>query len=254
MRNYLLLLGIMLFAISCGPQNEESNLDNAPSGHYLLIGNQDTFLKIRNEQSSGLKLASEKCTLYAGTYIPIQAAATTASGNHYIVNTRRMIPGCGFSKGYVYIPHVVASSSTGGTQQGRLGAFLSAIAWAEGTNDRYDIRFGGFRFSGYSRHPNLIYCSGGLCSDAAGRYQFLSTTWAGLRYPDFSPANQDKGAVRLMAGRGLSLQEVNGIRTYQQFSNAIYKINREWASLPGSPYGQPTKSMSALWQRYQSRL
>jgi muramidase (phage lysozyme) len=29
------------------------------------------------------------------------------------------------------------------------------------------------------------------------------------------------------------------------------KLNRIWASLPGSPYGQPTRKTEALWQKFQ---
>ncbi|NRA65643.1 MAG: glycoside hydrolase family 104 protein [Pseudobacteriovorax sp.] len=254
MRKLWLLIISSLFLISCGSEIPKSKLDDAPSGHYILIGSGDTYLKKTQDQSSTLELGSEKCTLYENTYIPIQTPALIAGQNHYRVNLRRIIPGCSFSRGYVYIPHVVATSRIDGSQGGRLGAFLSMLAYAEGTHSRYNIRFGGFTFNGYARHPRIVYCAGSLCSDAAGRYQFLSTTWDGLGYPDFTPANQDKGAVRLMARRGVSLQEVNNIRTFQQFSQTVYKLNLEWASLPGSPYGQPTYPMNTLWSQYQSFL
>ncbi|NRA67534.1 MAG: M23 family metallopeptidase [Pseudobacteriovorax sp.] len=184
MRNYLLLLGIMLFAISCGTQDEESNLDNAPSGHYLRIGNQDTFLKIRNEQSSGLKLASEKCTLYAGTYIPIQAAATTASGNHYLVNTRTIIPGCGFSKGYVYAPHMaeVSSGSSGGSSNG----MYFPITTRPEANYKVGVpSFGWGRDGGSRLHAGSdLYTRAGRTVRAISdgvvrdRYYFYRGTWA----------------------------------------------------------------------------
>lgn len=137
------------------------------------------------------------------------------------------------------------------------GAFLSTIAYAEGTDDRYDFIFTFATFSGWSDHPRQVMCSGGLCSDAAGRYQILSTTWddvvqPSLRLPDFSPTSQDKAGLFLVKNRGVNNAERQ--LSYAEFESAIYKLNLEWASLPGSPYGQPTRSMAELWQKYQLNL
>ena len=77
-----------------------------------------TLLKKTTQSATELKIATEKCTLYAGTYIPIQEAARSAQGNHYIVNTRHIIAGCEFSKGYVFRPHVAATSTGGGSSVG----------------------------------------------------------------------------------------------------------------------------------------
>ncbi|MDR0735429.1 MAG: lysozyme, partial [Zoogloeaceae bacterium] len=56
--------------------------------------------------------------------------------------------------------------------------------------------------------------------------------------PDFSPASQDWAAVGRIAARG-ALEDVKAGR----FAAAVRKTSLEWASLPGSPYGQPTISM-----------
>lgn len=136
------------------------------------------------------------------------------------------------------------------------GALLDVIAFAEGTNDAYNICFTFKRFESYADHPRKVYCSGSLCSDAAGRYQFLSTTWDMVQkrksLADFSPPNQDTGAVALIEGRGVRNHAV--ALGYEEFSKAMYKLAYEWASLPGSPYGQPTKSMATVWEKYQKRL
>jgi len=139
---------------------------------------------------------------------------------------------------------------TDGTFSINACAFMGAIAYAEGTNGRYDYSFGFNVFVGYDDHPRDTYCSRGLCSTAAGRYQFLAATWDGIKgdLPDFSPRSQDYAGIRLVKGRGVS--NLDSIDTYAEFSAAIKKCNREWASLPGSPYGQPTHSMSSLWREF----
>jgi len=139
----------------------------------------------------------------------------------------------------------------------QLQAFLDVIACTEGT-DRvigdqsrtgYNIIFTFDTFTDFSDHPRRIRCSGGLCSDAAGRYQFLSTTWDGIAAQiglnDFSPANQDRGAVELIRRRGaLNLVEAGKIR------QALDPLSFEWASFPDSNgfgrYGQPSFGVSDI--------
>ncbi len=135
---------------------------------------------------------------------------------------------------------------------GTVKAFLDTIAYAEGTGDRYDYIFSFATFTDFSDHPRRVICDG-LCSDAAGRYQFLSTTWDGIKdalgLPDFSPASQDKGCVELIRRR-YAAQLVEDADNYYNFTAAIEKLGAEWASLPGSPYGQPTHDMDELWNVY----
>jgi muramidase (phage lysozyme) len=106
------------------------------------------------------------------------------------------------------------------------------------------------------RHPRQIQRSGGLRSDAAGRYQVLSTTWDGLRLPSFNPENQERGGATLVAKRGVSLPSTRPLSA-TEFANAIVAMACEWASLPmGSSarskgcYGQPIKTMSQLRSQY----
>ena len=83
------------------------------------------------------------------------------------------------------------------------------------------------RFAGFSDHPRRIRCSGSLCPDAAGRYQFLSTTSDGLRLPGFQPAQQGLGAIELIRRRGaLRLVEAGRI------TDALQSLSSDWASLP----------------------
>lgn len=130
-----------------------------------------------------------------------------------------------------------------------LRAFLYLIAHCEGTagENGYRMMFGGELFDSFADHPRKVITRklGGkpISSSAAGRYQFLSRTWdecrKALTLPDFSPESQDRAAIFLIKRRG-ALADVEAGRIEQ----AIRKCNREWASLPGSPYGQPTKTLA----------
>ncbi len=131
-------------------------------------------------------------------------------------------------------------------------AFLDTLAYAEGTgnypNTGYNTMFTGKQFSGYKDHPRKIQRSGRYASDAAGRYQFLSTTWDGLGLPDFSPANQDKGALKLLAPHVLQAIDKG------DFAIAFHGARKTWASLPGAGYGQPEKKMKTLVGYANARL
>lgn len=133
-------------------------------------------------------------------------------------------------------------------------AFLQVIRYAEGTNgpNGYRTMFTGKLFdNGFAAHPNINNCAGSLCSTAAGAYQFLTSTWSYLRVRlqlnDFSPANQDLAAIELIREKG-ALEDVIAGR----FEQAIAKCNKTWASLPGSPYGQPVKTIAELKGKYLS--
>jgi len=120
-------------------------------------------------------------------------------------------------------------------------AFLRVIRAGEGTADEGGYRrlFGGGTFSSFADHPRQLVRKSGYSSTAAGAYQFLASTWDEtariMKLSDFSPASQDYAAVGRIAARG-ALADVRAGR----FDLAIKKVAREWASMPGSPYGQPT--------------
>lgn len=131
-----------------------------------------------------------------------------------------------------------------------LQAFLWLIRTGEGTADDggYSRLFGGGSFASFADHPRQRITRGGLTSTAAGAYQILSRTWDDLKnsgnsYPDFSPESQDKAAIALIKRRGALADVLAG-----RFDRAITKTNKEWASLPDSPYGQPTLSRARARQ------
>ena len=135
-------------------------------------------------------------------------------------------------------------------------AFLMMIRTAEGTAgpDGYRTLFGGGLFEGFEDHPRqrITRKLGGtpITSSAAGAYQFLERTWdevqAKLDLPDFSPNSQDRGAVELIRRRGaLKLVEVG------HFEQAVEKVRKEWASMPGAGYSQPEKKLAFLQEVYE---
>ena len=123
-------------------------------------------------------------------------------------------------------------------------AFLALVRVGEGTSDAagYSRLFGGAQFASFAKHPGVKVPFGSSYSTAAGAYQILASTWAEISaqyaLPDFSPASQDIAAVGLIKRRGALGDVLAG-----RMATAIQKCNREWASLPGSPYGQPTLTM-----------
>jgi len=135
-------------------------------------------------------------------------------------------------------------------------AFLKALRYGEGTSgpDGYRIMFGGERFdNNFVDHPRRSITKGMVgkqyTSTAAGAYQFLERTWDGLvkqyRFPDFSPESQDLGATALIMGRGAIPALLAG-----RLADAVRLCNREWASLPGSPDGQPTVTLEQFTKLY----
>lgn len=228
--------------------------------------------------------ASPRCALASGRRFKVRSP--TSLGAFLRVDVAERLEGCSLGAGYlpaqavriVEGPQAVAAPASGPTPSVPVGtvsptrtstptstgsgpskAFLDVIAHAEGTrgrgNDGYNVIFSFQYFTSYADHPRRRICSG-LCSDAAGRYQFLSTTWDGVKrnqgFKDFSPPNQDKGGLYLVRQRGVTNYDQR--LSQSAFDTSIRKLGKEWASLPGSPYGQPIKSMSELWRVYQEIL
>lgn len=159
-------------------------------------------------------------------------------------------------------------------------AMLDAIAYAEfrfnpeSTNsDAYKTIFDYLYFTSFKGHPRRENCSRGICSDAAGRYQFLSSTWDTYqeflstrpvpeikwlkgRLPDFSPESQDKMAIFALWYRyGYESLKVIRMGDNGTLDRITRNLAVEWASLPGSPHGQGTLDWPSFrnyyWKRFQ---
>lgn len=137
-------------------------------------------------------------------------------------------------------------------------AFLQMLRYGEGTTgpDGYRTMFGGQLFdNNYADHPRKAIKASlkgrPITSTAAGAYQFLARTWTALvaqhGFKDFSPESQDLAAVALIRGRKALDDVIAG-----RFNQAVGRCNREWASLPGSPYGQPVVSMEKARALYEA--
>ena len=139
------------------------------------------------------------------------------------------------------------------------GKLSRVITGPEGTSgaDGYRTMFGGSTFEGFSDHPRKLNTSNGLTSDAAGKYQFLSTTWdeaaAATGVTDFSPQSQEIAARYLIQRAGINPDAP--INSKEEFIRVMNALSPVWASLPNtqgkSRYNQPVASHDELWKRYQ---
>lgn len=132
-------------------------------------------------------------------------------------------------------------------------AFLRLIRAGESSQDLkgYFTLVGGEILPSLEQHPGkkVWIESLKLWSSAAGAYQFLTATWGecqkALGLKDFYPSSQDLAAMFLIRRRGALADVLAG-----RIEVAIKKCAKEWASLPGSPYGQPTRTLKQALATY----
>jgi muramidase (phage lysozyme) len=141
---------------------------------------------------------------------------------------------------------------------------LDTIAYAEGlagvgSYNGYDTIVGFQKIPLWSTntingHPNIFVYIKSISnsSTAAGRYQFLYSTWLGLNQGSnvaFTPDNQDKAAGKLLTNNGFTLKDGTDVYLVakQQITNNTIDVNQNpaflkfldkaytiWASLPNS--------------------
>lgn len=157
------------------------------------------------------------------------------------------------------------------TKQRNLAAFLAMIKFAEGTDrrsDPYRVCYGyAHTIRDLSDHPAVTgewrgeKLPDGMCraagygpgcvSTAAGAYQINRPTWLPLKrrlgLADFGPSSQDAAAVELIRQRG-ALNDVYAGR----LADAVEKVAKVWASLPGAGYDQPERKLASLVTAYQA--
>jgi len=136
-------------------------------------------------------------------------------------------------------------------------AFMLAIRESEGTAavDGYNYLFGSSpnntrRFTDFSKHPDIEEKFGANNqSSAAGAYQILYNVWEVIQskynLPDFSPHSQDIACVELISERNVLQSLMDG-----NFTAVLTACSKTWASLPLSPYGQPTHSIECVTAWY----
>lgn len=260
-------LNVMGCATATGDVDEEVGVEEPDdSGEErdaeAMVGSVSAGTELRTNAALNLRASPSKSAkifhvIPDGSIVTV-VSATPKSG-WYNIKHRGVV---GWSHGdYLDKVSAPASGGTGscsparavGVVSSKRKALLDAIAWAEGTRgysqDGYNVLYSFKTITDCNSHPNRVICSGSYCSSAAGRYQFLNTTWKGLGLPNFRPENQTRGAMTLIAWRKGTVPADRAM-TATEFANLMNRISYEWASLPPGRYGQPVKSMSTLRAEY----
>jgi muramidase (phage lysozyme) len=135
-------------------------------------------------------------------------------------------------------------------------AYRALFGWRPGNGKVFKSFADHPRIRTYEKNDEFIRNGKKDYTTAAGAYQITETTWGdivkALGPMDFSPPNQDLAAVYLIARRGALKDAVEG-----RFSAAILRLRKEWASLPGSGYGQPEKTFAqalAIYTAHGGRI
>lgn len=119
-------------------------------------------------------------------------------------------------------------------------AILSHIS--SGEAGRYNELYGGGSFDGFADHPRQSFpLANGEHTDAAGKYQFLSSTWDGekqrLNLPDFSPASQDSAAWDLASRTYQNSTGRNILDDARSGKVDWGALGSQWTSLANKPAG-----------------
>ena len=251
---------------------ESSGNENELSVNEIV--NQGEKLRVTASSLNFRSSGSTSATIIGSLPTGAQVTAASTSGGDGWVN----VTSSAGTTGYVFGRYVVRADATGvtpttpvsgGTCAPSRGAGVitsyqkalhDSIAYAEGTRnhsqDGYNVLFSFQLTNSCQNHPNRCLSFGSSCSTAAGRYQFLTSTWrsvAGARnLGTFEPENQERGAAYLISTtRRVSVPQTRAMSA-AEFSNAMSKLSYEWASLPPGRYGQPTKTAAQMRSTYCS--
>ncbi len=122
-------------------------------------------------------------------------------------------------------------------------ALLDMIAFCEGTlgvsNNGYDVVVGSKRLiAGWSEDTDITHGGSDWLdkttnSTAAGRYQFLFSTWIGSKKINkpMTKANQNARALEIINSRLVGIDKTQ-LTTRAIFDKALNKLCTQWASIP----------------------
>jgi muramidase (phage lysozyme) len=128
------------------------------------------------------------------------------------------------------------------------------------------VRYGGKTFDDYSQHPNIAEPirsgpNAGKTSSAAGRYQFIKSTWDAqakkLGLTDFSPASQDKAAWDLAATEYKKFSGhdlLTDLKNHTLDPKGMQGIRNQWTSAPGGIEQGRGNTMQAFTANYEKQL
>ena len=122
-----------------------------------------------------------------------------AARREYGVIGTPFVSGEGSSGGGSTAPYDVSSDPVAEGLTPNEKAFLNMVAGGE-SSGRYNVRYtpqGGASFEGYDQHPGIYEQGPHGRSSAAGRYQFVKSTWDSLGGGAFTPEMQDRRALAL---------------------------------------------------------
>jgi muramidase (phage lysozyme) len=143
-----------------------------------------------------------------------------------------------------------------------LRALMRTISASESNDaEPYSLLYGGERFSDWLDHPDrcltiTVGPNTGDCTTAAGRYQFITTTWdekAKIYHPNpsgwwvwqqypFDPVSQDKVVYRWLDDPGAWNADIPAMLRAKRVSEVLSLLSGTWTSLG---YGIETNSMSS---------
>jgi muramidase (phage lysozyme) len=153
-----------------------------------------------------------------------------------------------------------------------LRALMRTISASESNDaEPYSLLYGGERFSDWQDHPDrcltiTVGPNTGNCTTAAGRYQFITTTWdekAKLYHPNpsgwwmwqqysFDPVSQDRVVYRWLDDPAAWNADIPAMLRAKQVPEVLALLSGTWTSLG---YGIETNTMSSeLGNLYQQFL
>lgn len=151
-----------------------------------------------------------------------------------------------------------------------LRALMRTISVAESNSTRpYSLLYGGDHFNDLNRHPDrcVPIVAGpnlGNCTTAAGRYQFITTTWeekasqyhpkAGdwfVQHLSFAPEFQDEVVYRWLSDPTAWSADLSQLLREGQLARVLEILSPTWTSLG---YGIEPNSMTALLPQVYEEL